>query len=64
MDLRRAVMSINPQISLGDVATVLIVAISVLGMHRSNVARMSKFESRLDIIFAWFERNVINGPRS
>lgn len=59
-------------IHLGDILTVVVILLTVYGMHvsarknvedlhRANIERFAKLEHRIGIVFRWFERNIIGG---
>jgi hypothetical protein len=49
-------MTFNPEISLGTIIQVVMLLMALGAL----VARLSKIESKLDLMYEWFERNVVN----
>lgn len=46
-------------INIGSVAEVLTIVVALYAMHMQNVRRLEKIEERLNIMFRWFEANVL-----
>lgn len=51
-------MKFNPEINLGTVIEVLVFALAVVG----GIMKFSALETKLNIMFDWFQRSVIGVP--
>ena len=61
-------MNIDTTISLGSIITIITVIVALVTFHVSNVKRIQKaaaefqdIKTKLDLMFDWFKRHVMNG---
>lgn len=50
-------MHYTPEVTLGTIIEV----ISLVALGVGGIWRLGKLEGKLEIMYGWFERNVING---
>lgn len=46
--------------NLGNVVSIFAVLIPLAIMHKTNVKTMQDMQTKVDLMYKWFERNVIN----
>jgi hypothetical protein len=42
-------------VNLGTVVSGLALAIMVLGLHRANIVRITRMETKLDMLYEWWK---------
>ena len=52
--------SFDWSINIGNVLTVISLLVVFMAAHSKNVKRLQDMETKLDLIFQWFRKNVIN----
>lgn len=45
--------------SISHIIELIGIVITVVTLHRQNVARMTQMETKIDLIYQWFKRRVI-----
>lgn len=50
-------------IHLGDVITVVVIGIGLWAKSRTDRDRFTRIETKVGIIYTWFEKHVLNGRK-
>lgn len=53
-------MQFEWKINLGDVVAVLGVLVTVFTMHTQNIKRITELETKIEMMFRWFQRRIID----
>ncbi len=54
-------MSFDPTINLGTIIAAAVLLLGFLGAHIQNIKRMATIEQKVDLVYNWFVKHVING---
>lgn len=56
-------MSFDWSINVGNVLTAIVLLLGLLGAHSQNIKRISEIETKVNMIFHWFQSRIINNEK-
>jgi hypothetical protein len=54
-------MKYDPTINLGEMIAAAVLLTGLVTAHIQNVRRLNTIETKVNIMFNWFSKNIING---
>lgn len=56
-------MHFDTTINLGNILTIIGGLGTLAALHMQNIRRLDKIEARVEVVYQWFVKNVINATR-
>jgi hypothetical protein len=56
-------VKIDWSINMGEVLTALALLVGFVTAHAQNIRKLQDIETRLGLVFEWFQQNVVNAKR-